>query len=250
MNHARDDQPEEPLMAEPRADALAKALSRGGSRRYLVGGLLAGALGVGLGPAAEQAEAARSVKQCLEIKQRQELRSCLRRAARRTARRAMRRPKRRNNRPGKGLLRNFALTVVNNSSKEWLFVIGSHSTSFEHVPMPSKTTRRVLVEDDIAIFFFPTEKEGSGINERWDGRVLGFNNPLIGEVHAHLYGAISYSPIGRFMKIHASVGDSRIEWQVGESHTVDFLGVPCVVKRNPNDKNKGDYYIEFEMTFN
>jgi hypothetical protein len=223
-------------MAGQRVDALAKALSRGGSRRYLLGGLLAGALAVELGPSAELAEAAKSPKQCRQINNRRKRRRCLRIA------------RRRNNRIGQGLLRNFALTVVNNSSKEWLFVVaipGVDRGRQERVGR--KSTRRFFIEDDSGEVFVHDGRTTP--NGDYLGGGLIFDNPTFSEVWAAVYTEVTWSTLHNELTFRGRVDGSRQEMKEGDSRTINLGFVSFVLKRNPNDKNKGDFYIEFELTF-
>ena len=242
MSNAREDQWEtqEDHTGGQGMDALAKALSRGGSRRYLLGGLLAGALAGGLAPTTERAGAAKSFNQCFGIEDRQQLRQCLRRAKRRT--------KRKVNPPGQGLLRNFALTVVNNSDRTvnggWWFVVGSDGIfgTLRKAFVRAGTTKRLVIEDDEAIFFVPSLLSTS------DGRIFGktvtFSNPATSEVVMTIYYGGVYNEPRNTIDNEFKV-ENQHEIQVGWSRTVNTSLGTLLVKRNPDSPR----YKEFTLTF-
>jgi hypothetical protein len=203
-----------------------------------LGGLLASALAVELGPSAERTQAAKSPKQCRQINNRRKRWICLRRAKRRA--------RRRNNQLGRGLLRNFALTVVNNSSRSWDFVVGGDVVRNRVETVRRNTTRRLLIEDDVAYFFVPNGTTGPAWVQH--GALVFFNNLNIGDVLTKLLDPATYNSGHNELDGNLVTGSGKA-MKVDDSRAVNFGFVSFVVTRNADDKNSGDYYKEFTLTF-
>ena len=154
--------------------------------------------------------------------------------------------KKKNDRDGQGLLRNFALTVVNNSARDWWFGVGSQgffTADIEQRTVLHKSTRRLLIEDDEADFFVP---DGT-VDEFGDpmGRLLHFSNPSVGFVKTATYRQVHYFLESK--SVHADLSDteSDLEWREGDSRTINFEFVAFLVTRTPDSQR----YKEFTLTF-
>lgn len=165
-------------------------------------------------------------------------------AAKHRARKRRRRRQRKD--VGNGLLRNFAFNIVNNSNKDWWFGIGWQGFISSDIPqrtVSKHTTRRLVVEDDEATLFVP-----NGLNDQWGnplGRLVGFSNPAVGEVHLMSYSDVTYFVSSKSIHAETYNADSDQDMKIGGSRTFDFGFVSFVVHREQDSQK----YKEFTITF-
>jgi hypothetical protein len=164
----------------------------------------------------------------------------------RAKKRRRRRSRRRRKALGRGLLRNFAFTIVNDSNKDWWFGVGWQEfigSDIEKYTVAKHSRRRIEVEDDEAMIFVP-----DGSVDPWGnplGRTVHFSNPLIGEVDIHTYSGVTFYLDDKSIRATISDPDSDQEIKVGESRTFDFGFVTFVVRREQDSQK----YKEFTITF-
>lgn len=157
-----------------------------------------------------------------------------------------RKRRRRKHGEGNGLLRNFAFTVVNNSNKDWWFGVGWQGFLSSDIPrrtVARHSTQRLVVEDDEAIFFVP-----NGSNDQWGnplGRLVGFSNPAVPEVHLMSYSDVTYFAGSKSIHADTYDVDSDQDMKIGGSRTFNFGFVTFDVRREQDSQK----YKEFTITF-
>jgi hypothetical protein len=233
-------------MDESRFDTLARAIAQSGTRRRLVRLLLTLLLGGVLAVADEVGQ----------VVAERPLNRVQRRTPQRT--RKQHNPNQHNDNQNtknkkkdkdkdeQGLLRNFALTVVNHSAKDWWFGVGSQgffTADIEQRTVLHTATRRLLIEDDEADFFVPDGTVDEGGDPM--GRLLHFSNPNVGLVKTWTYRQVHYFLKSKSVQADFSDTESDLEWSEGESHTINFGFVSFLVTRTKDS----DRYKEFTLTF-
>ena len=209
-------------MDDPTTDTLILSAGANQSRRALLGGGLGGLVLAASGlllPDAEPAEAAKH--------------------------RASKRRRRRRKDPGNGLLRNFAFNFVNNSNTDRWFGVGWQGFFWSDIPqrtIAKHSTRRLLVENDIAVLFVPNGTTDSSGNQL--GRVVGFNNPSVPEVYLDSYSGVTYFLDTKSIHAEHFDPDSDQDMAIGGTRTFDFGFLSFVVHREQDSQK----YKEFTIT--